>query len=93
MNNVVSVDGREPIVAAPWRQLCSSLLHNWDLNTHLPCNPLHYRKQTSVARGEAKAELLPVTLTQTTSLTEAVLRATMRPARVQASSEDFSQKS
>jgi transposase len=52
-----------------------------------------YRKQTSVARGEAKAELLPVTLTQTTSLTEAVLRATMRPARVQASSEDFSQKS
>jgi hypothetical protein len=41
MNNVVSVDGREPIVAAPWRQLCSSLLHNWDLNTHLPCNPLH----------------------------------------------------
>ena len=26
--------GREAIVAAPWRQLCNSLLHNWDLNTH-----------------------------------------------------------
>ena len=34
MSNFVLVDGREAIVAAPWRQLCNSLLHNWDLNTH-----------------------------------------------------------
>ena len=34
MSNVVSVDGKEAIVATPWRQSCSSLLHNWHLNTH-----------------------------------------------------------
>ena len=34
MSNVVSVDGREPIVASPWRQLCSSLLHNLDVKNH-----------------------------------------------------------
>ena len=33
------VDGREAIVAAPWRQLCNSLLHNWDLNTHSSHKP------------------------------------------------------
>jgi hypothetical protein len=25
-------------------QFCSSLLQNWDLNTHLPCKPLHIQR-------------------------------------------------
>ncbi len=31
MNNFTSTVPEDRIVATPWRQLCSSLLHNWHL--------------------------------------------------------------
>jgi hypothetical protein len=44
MRNRRSLSFGKGIVATVSRQLCSSLLHNWDLNTHRPCKSLHIHR-------------------------------------------------
>jgi hypothetical protein len=41
-NETFRINGERGIVGAG--QFCSSLLQNWDLNTHLPCSTLSSQK-------------------------------------------------